>query len=114
MRLYERSLAALEIAPHLEQADALGGVRLAFSARRIPVRGSLQPETRALGYAADTLKQEPQGFRLVQRLRAILPRDAEIAPGDGICADGAPEPQWLCLAVEDWTAHKVAHLERRL
>ena len=114
MRLYERTLQSMEIAPHTEQADALGGVRLGFSARRVPVRGSLQPETHALGYAADTLKQEGQGLRLNQRLRAILPRDAAIAPGDGLCTDGAREPQWLCLAVEDWTAHKVAHLERRL
>ena len=114
MRLYERSLQTLEIAPHAETADALGGVRLGFTARRIPVRGSLQPETHALGYNADTLKQEPQGLRLGQRLRAILPRDAEIAPGDGVCTDGAREPQWLCLAVENWTAHKLVYLERRL
>ena len=44
MRLYERTLTELLIAPHAEQKDALGGVRLSFSARRIPVRGSLQPD----------------------------------------------------------------------
>ena len=114
MRLYERTLVPMEIAPHAETADALGGVRLGFSARRIPVRGTLQPDANALGYRAGALKQEEQGLRVVQRMRALLPRDAEIAPGDGVCTDGAAQPQWLVLSVEDWTAHKLVRLERRL
>ena len=114
MRLYERTLVRLEIAPHAEQTDALGGVRLSFSPRRIPVRGSLQPDTNTLNHAASTLNFEAQGLRAAQTMRALLPRDAEIAPGDGVCTDGAAQPQWLVLSVEDWTAHKLARLARRL
>ena len=114
MRLFERTLTRMEIAPHAEEQDALGGVRLSFSARRVPVRGSLQPDANALGYSSGNLRQEAQGLRTVQRLRALLPRDAEIAPGDGVCTDGAPQPQWLVLSVENWTAHKLVRLERRL
>ena len=63
MRLYERTLALMEIAPHAEQPDALGGVRLSFSARRIPVRGSLQPDANTLNHAASSLNQEAHGLR---------------------------------------------------
>ena len=114
MRLYERTLTELLIAPHAEQKDALGGVRLSFSARRIPVRGSLQPDANTLNHAASSLNFEGHDLRAAQTLRALLPRDAQIAPGDGVCTDGAAQPQWLVLSVEDWTAHKLVRLERRL
>lgn len=114
MRLLERTLCEVTIAPHTEVKDSLGGVRLAFSARRIPARGSLQPVKNTLGHAANTLTVEGFGLRAAQTLRLLLPRDVQIAPGDGVCTDGAQQPQWLCTAVENWAAHKAARLERRL
>lgn len=114
MRLYERTLVSLQIAPHTEQPDALGGVRLGFSEVRIPARGSIQPASNTLNHAANALGSERHGLHVSQTLRVLLPRDVEIAPGDGVCTDGAPQPQWLCVAVENWAAHKLARLERRL
>ena len=114
MRLVERSLCPVEIAPHTEQRDALGGVRLGFSAVRIPARGSLQPATNTLNHSANSLNFEAQGMRTAQSMRMLLPRDVPIEPGDGVCTDGAHVPQWLCVGVENWAAHKLARLERRL
>ena len=88
MRLLERTLCEVTIAPHTEVKDSLGGVRLAFSARRIPARGSLQPVKNTLGHAANTLTVEGFGLKAAQTLRLLLPRDVQIAPGDGVCTDG--------------------------
>ena len=113
MRLLERTLCEVTIAPHTEVKDSLGGVRLAFSARRSPARGSLQPVKNTLGHAANTLTVEGFGLRAAQTLRLLLPRDVQIAPGDGVCTDGASQPQWLVLSVEDWTAPRLVRLARR-
>ena len=48
MRLLERTLKTLYIAPGLTVADGLGAARRAFSAERVPVRASLIPAEGAL------------------------------------------------------------------
>lgn len=114
MRFVERTLTEMEIAPHIEQRDALGGVKLGFSEVRIPARGSVQPAGNTLNHAANALNFEAQGMRAAQTVRVLMDRETKIEPGDGVCMDGARVPQWLCVAVENWAAHKLARLERRI
>ena len=114
MRLVERTLKEIEIAPHTEQKAALGGVTQGFTELRIPARGSVQPASNTLNHAANALNFEAQGMRMAQTVRVLLDRDTKIEPGDGVCMDGARTPQWLCVAVENWSAHKLARLERRI
>ena len=106
MRLLERTLKPLYIAPGLAQADALGGVRRVFSAERIAVRGSLIP-------ADGTLERREAGLETDARCLALLPRDAAIAPGDGVSESDSDEPEWLCVDVRTWSAHIAASLVRR-
>ena len=106
MRFLERTAKRLRIAPGLTATDALGGVRREFSPERIPVRAAWIPRDGGAEAA------EP-GRLPNRRAVALMPLDAPIAEGDGVCeGDGAPE--WLCVSVQRWSAHLAAELERRV
>ena len=45
---------------------------------------------------------------------ALMPLDAPIAVGDGVCETAAGEPEWLCVDVRRWSAHLAASLARRV
>ena len=104
MRLLERTLRNIEIAPREVCIDALGGVMEAFSARRYPVRASVIPST---GKLAD----RTSGVERVQTMCLLMPKDARIDPGDGVCVDSA-QPDWRCVCVQRWAAHVAAQVER--
>lgn len=107
MRLLERTLSRLYIAPGRTEADALGGVRRVFSEERRSVRASVIPDEGAL---------ERSEFGLVPQKRclALMPLDARIAAGDGVAESAGGEPEWLCTDVQRWSAHLAARLERRV
>lgn len=107
MRLYERTLRQVFIAPGLAQADALGAASRAFSEERVPVRASLIP-------AEGTLAEFMAGMATQKKCLALMPLDAPIAAGDGVCETAAGEPEWLCEDVRRWSAHLAASLARRV
>lgn len=107
MRLLERTLKPLYIAPGLAQADGLGARTRVFSAERVPVRASLIP-------AEGALERREEGLATEARCLALMPLDAPIAVGDGVCETAAGEPEWLCVDVRRWSAHLAASLARRV
>ena len=107
MRLLERTLKPVYIAPGLTQNDALGGVRRVFSQERIPARASLIPAEGGIG-------RREGGLTAERRCLALLPLDAPIAAGDGVAEAASGEPEWLCVDVRRWSAHLAASLVRRV
>ena len=104
MRLLERTLQWIDIAPRAVAIDGLGGAVEAFSDDRRAVRASVIPSTGGL-------KDRAAGVQAVQTMCLLLPLDAGIAPGDGVCVDAA-QPNWRCVCVQRWSAHVAAQLER--
>lgn len=104
MRLLERTLKVVRIAPRVSETDALGGAAERFSARQSAVRGSVIPSTGGL-------ENRATGVQEVQTMCLMLPADAGISPGDGVCVD-AESPNWRCVCVQRWSAHVAAQLER--
>ena len=104
MRLLERTLKQIDIAPRAVATDALGGVAEGFSAEHRPVRASVIPSTGGLVNRA-------LGVEQVQTMCLLMPLDAGICVGDGVCVD-AEEPNWRCVGVQKWSAHVAAQVER--
>lgn len=104
MRLLERTLKEIEIAPRLVRTDGLGGVSEEFSDVRSSVRGSVIPST-------GKLLDRAAGVERTQTMCLLLPTDARIAAGDGVCVD-SEKPEWRCVSVQRWSAHIAAQLER--
>lgn len=97
MRLLERTLKWVGIAPRAEVRDDLGAALEAFSPNVTRVRASVIPSLCTL----DTLEE---GLRRAGDVSLLLPADAVIQPGDGLCIDG-DAPQWRCTEVQQWSAH---------
>ena len=104
MRLLERTLMMIEIAPRAAAADGLGGVPEGFSAERLPVRASVIP------FEGGFFRHE-SGAGLAESMCLLLPADARIEVGDGVCLDGGA-PKWRCVEVQRWSAHCAAKVER--
>ena len=107
MRLLERTLRTVYIAPGLTRPEDLGGTVRLFSKDRNPVRASLIPDGGA------EMERQPFGLTVRSRCRLLMPLDGEIVPGDGVSEKPEGEPEWLCISVECWSAHIAATLERR-
>ena len=104
MRLLERTLKWIDIAPREVAVDGLGGGVEQFAADRRPVRASVIPSTGGL-------RDRQAGVEQVQTMCLLMPLDAGIAPGDGVCVD-SQEPNWRCTNVQRWSAHVAAQVER--
>lgn len=104
MRLLERTLKRIDIAPRVVSADALGGAAEGFSDQLRPVRASVIPSTGGLVNRA-------LGVEQVQTMCLLMPLDAGISVGDGVCVD-AEAPNWRCVSVQKWSAHVAAQVER--
>jgi len=104
MRLFERTLKWIEIAPRSVAADGLGGMVEGFSAARRSVRGSVIPSTGGM-------VSRESGAAQVGTMCLLLPKDADIAVGDGVGVDGG-KVEWRCVNVENWSAHVAAQVER--
>ncbi len=104
MRLYERTLKWVEIAPRRAVAGSLGGVAEGFSDARRRVRASVIP-------SSGGLRNHATGLMQTQTMCLLMPLDAAIAAGDGVCVD-AESPNWRCANVERWSGHVAAQLER--
>lgn len=104
MRLFERTLKWVDIAPRAVFVDRLGGAVEGFSAAHKAVRASVIP-------SSGGLENRQSGVQEVQTMCLLLPLDAEIMPGDGVCVD-AKTPNWRCVSIQRWTAHIAAQVER--
>jgi len=106
MRLKERELRTLFIAPSVQIRDGLGGICRGFSQDRNPVRCAMIPQS-------NPLEDLESGLRTGEKYLMLLPKDGEIVPGDGVCERMDGDPEWLCTEVIPWSAHLAATLERR-
>jgi len=104
MRLLERTLQWIEIAPRKVTTDALGGVSEGFSDVRSAARASVIPSTGGL-------MDRAAGVERVQTMCLLMPLDARIETGDGVCVE-SETPNWRCVGVQRWAAHIAAQVER--
>ena len=94
MRLKERQLVTVEIAPRVCVKGPLGSVTEAFG-EKVSVRASVLPENRA--YA-----QSDAGIRSGEAVKIIIPKDVTVSAGDGVFMDGAI---YVVSSVQKWRAH---------
>lgn len=104
MRFFERTLKWIEIAPRVVKVDGLGGGVEGFSDEHRPVRASVIPSTGGL------LDRE-SGVVRTQTMCLLMPKDAAIEVGDGVCVE-SQKPQWRCTCVQRWSEHVAAQVER--
>lgn len=104
MRLLERTLQWIDIAPREVMVDGLGGAAEGFSAERRPVRASVIPSTGGMVDRA-------AGVERVQTMCLLMPLDAQVGVGDGVCVE-SDQPNWRCVSVQRWSAHIAAQVER--
>lgn len=104
MRLLERTLKWVRIAPRSVREDALGGLAEGFSEVHFAVRASVIPSTGGI-------RNHETGAQEVQSMCLLMPLDAQISVGDGVCVENL-FPEWRCVDVQRWTAHLAARLER--
>ena len=100
MRLLERRLRTVKIAPRVAKEDgseAFSNVKTAVRARIVPAAGGV--ESRAMGLC-DAAK-----------MCLLMPAGCGIQTGDGVCID-ADEPEWRCVSVQEWANHATVQLER--
>lgn len=95
MRLKERTLITIEIAPRIESTDALGGRSEAFSQQHISLRASCLPE-------CDDLKIGENGLKNGEGVKLLVPGDAQVKQGDAVLIG---EKQYIVRRVARWTAH---------
>lgn len=104
MRFYERTLKWIEIAPRVVLRDAVGGGVEVFSEEHRSVRASVIPSTGGL-------RDRESGVVRTQTMCLLMPKDAGIDVGDGVCVD-SEKPEWRCTGVQRWSAHVAAQVER--
>lgn len=104
MRLLERTLREVLIAPRQVSTDALGARLEGFSQEKRRVRASVIPST-------EGLRAHESGLLRPQTMCLLLAADAQVNVGDGVCIDGEA-PEWRCAQVERWSAHLAVRIER--
>lgn len=95
MRLMECTRMEVGLAPRVLKKGSLGGVSEGFSEEITWMRASRIPESGSL--IADV-----RGARYPERLRLIVPGDAQAIPGDGVWSEGK---LYRILSAERWSAH---------
>ena len=104
MRLLERTLQTVLIAPQKAKMDALGAAVEGFSDERTEVRARVIP-------SSGELEDRASGRRRVQSMCLLMPPGAVVAPGDGLCI-GEERVGWRCVDVQKWSAHLAVQAER--
>ena len=97
MRLLERTLRTVWIAPYETHTDGLGAVVEGFSAERIPVRASLIP-------VKGDVEAHEAGLIQSGEIRLLTPLDTKISVGDGVLPE-KDGPVWRCVEIERWSGH---------
>ena len=94
MRLRERDLVTIRIAPRVCVKGALGSVSAGFGERKA-VRASVLPENRAISI-------RESGLASGAALRIIIPKDTAVSEGDGVWLNGEA---YTVSSVCRWRAH---------
>jgi len=84
----------------------LGGVGEGYAAPHLSIRGRLVPRD-------DLISARRAGLTQAQHLKLILPRHADLLPGDGVRIAGSSEG-YRCISCERYPLHLCAVIERRL
>ena len=95
MRLAERTLVLVYLAPRMQISGELGGISEGFSDERLPVRASILPEE-------SKLSPEEKGAKHREGLRLLVPVHAAAKVGDGVCIGG---DMYRIAGVKRWAAH---------
>lgn len=95
MRLHERTLVRVEIAPRIRSVGALGGRKQAFSQDVTAARGSVLPQQGGLS-------RRESGLCAKECVRALVPADVSVSPGDKITAEGR---DYLVVSALRWQGH---------
>ena len=95
MRLKERELVMVEIAPRVCVKGALGSATADFGEKTC-VRASVLPDDQAFSAGEGGLKSG-------EGLAVIIPKDIPVSEGDGLFADGKV---YEILSVRSWRAHR--------
>ena len=103
MRLHERTLQTVRIAPRLHTTGALGGTSEAFSDVLTDVRASVLAEDGGL-------RQKERGLIDRAALRLLAPVDTAVSVGDGVYVG---EALYVVRDVQRWTAHLELRCEAR-
>ena len=104
MRLLERTLKWIDIAPRSVAKDGMGGGVEDFSDERFAVRASVIPSTGGM-------RDRAAGIERVQTMCLLMPKDVRIDVGDGVCVD-SEKPDWRCVGIQKWSEHVAAQVER--
>lgn len=103
MRLMERQLREIRIAPRIAARGALGGRSEAFSRDTILVRGSVLPEE-------GSLRAGEKGLASGEKLRLLVPADTPVQAGDGAWLG---DEKYIIHSVRCWSAHLELNCEAR-
>ncbi|MBQ8508248.1 MAG: hypothetical protein IJ466_12570 [Clostridia bacterium] len=103
MRLIERTLREISIAPRMERIGSLGGRAEGFSEEMTTVRGAVLPESGALSTGE-------KGLHSGAAIRLLVPADAQVKIGDGAWVEGS---MYIVSAVRRWTGHLELECEAR-
>lgn len=95
MRLLERTLVKVEIAPRIRKMGALGSRSQAFSEQRTAVRASVLPEE-------GRLHMNKSGICAHDCRRVLVPLDAPVTEGDALVIDGK---FFTVLYIKRWQSH---------
>lgn len=103
MRLKERTLREISIAPRIQRTGALGGRAEAFSGEVIPVRASVLPGNGGL-FSGE------KGLSSGEKLSLLVPADTRVQAGDGAWVEDA---LYIVSSVRRWTGHLELSCEAR-
>ena len=103
MRLTERTLKEISIAPRMTQVGSLGERAEAFSEEIVSIRGSVLPGSGALA-------ERERGLRSGEELLLLVPADAQVKAGDGAWVDGS---LYRVCQVRRWAGHLELKCEAR-
>ena len=95
MRLAERTLLAVRLAPRAPRRGALGGMAEGFSDETVQLRASRIPES-------STLEVAERGIKFREKLRLLVPGDVRATAGDGVWVE---EKLYRIVSVLRWSAH---------
>lgn len=91
------------VAPRKTKVDSLEGVTEMFEEMR-SVRASVLP-------SSGGMENRELGVQQVQTMCLLMPKDAVVNPGDGVCLEGET-PEWRVREVQRWSGHVAVKVER--
>ena len=112
MRLLNRTLSTITIAPRITVTGGCGGIAEGFSAERIALRGNIGYVSNTLNSTANALISTPMGERIAQALKLRFMGDVPVNAGDGVILPGEDEPAWRCVEVNRFPLMTVARVEK--